>query len=81
MRTEECRIARRVADWKPQGKRSRGRPISTWKGGIGDSMLRRNLKNEEYFNRELRREKNYVFGLRKTTYSQKISYIYSGEFA
>jgi hypothetical protein len=54
---EDCRIARRVAEWNPQGKRSRGRPISTWKDGISESMQRRNLKDEEHFDRELRREK------------------------
>jgi hypothetical protein len=70
---DHCGSARRVAEWNPQGERSRNRPISTWKDGIGDSVQRRNLKNEEL------RRKNIVFGLRKAVRSQKISY--SGVFA
>jgi hypothetical protein len=34
MRMEDCRIARQVAEWNPQGKRRRDRPVSTWKDGI-----------------------------------------------
>jgi hypothetical protein len=46
---EDWRIARRVAEWNPQGKRSRGRPVSAWKYEIRNSMQSRNLKGEEYF--------------------------------
>jgi hypothetical protein len=53
MRMEECRIARQVAEWNPQRKSKRGRSVSTWKDGIRNSMQRRNLKVEEYFDREL----------------------------
>jgi hypothetical protein len=31
MRMEDCRIARHVAEWNPEGKRRRGRPVNTWK--------------------------------------------------
>jgi hypothetical protein len=65
--------ARQVAQWNLQGKRRCGRPVSTWKGEIRDSMQRRNLKDEEYSDRELWRKKNYVLGLRKTVYSLKNS--------
>jgi hypothetical protein len=54
---EDCRIARQVAEWNPQVKRRRGRPVNTWKDGIRDRIRRRNLKDEEYFNRELLRKK------------------------
>jgi hypothetical protein len=70
MRMDDCRTARQVADWNPQGKRRRGRPVNTWKDGIRDSMQRRNLKDEEYFDREIWRTK-IVFRLRKTVYSRK----------
>jgi hypothetical protein len=40
-----------------RGKRRRGRPVRPWKDGIRDSVERRNLKDEEYFDRELWREK------------------------
>jgi hypothetical protein len=32
---EDCRTARQVAHWNPQGKRRRGRPVKTWKIGLG----------------------------------------------
>jgi hypothetical protein len=54
MRMDDCRTARRVAHWNPQGKRRCGRPANTWNGGIS-SMQRRNLKDEECFDREIGR--------------------------
>jgi hypothetical protein len=48
---EDFRIARQVAEWNPQRKRRRGRPVNTWKDGIRDSIRRRNLKDEECFDR------------------------------
>jgi hypothetical protein len=44
MRMEDCRIARQVAEWNPQGKRRRGRAVDTWKEGIRDSMQSENLR-------------------------------------
>jgi hypothetical protein len=41
---EDCRTARQVAEWNPQGKRRRGRPVSTWKDGIRNNIQGRNLK-------------------------------------
>jgi hypothetical protein len=41
----------------PRGKGRRGRPDNTWKDGIRDSMQRKNLKDEEYSDRELWRKK------------------------
>jgi hypothetical protein len=54
-RTEDGKIVKQVAEWKPQGKRKRGRP--TWKDGIRESMRRRELKNEECMDRDLWRRK------------------------
>jgi hypothetical protein len=53
---EDCRIARQVAEWNPQGKMRRGKPVSIWKDQIRDSVQRRNLKDEECFDRELWRK-------------------------
>jgi hypothetical protein len=64
----DCRIARQVVEWNPQGKRRRGRPVNIWNDGIRDSMQRRNLRDEECFDRELWKK--------KTVYSQKNSDIY-----
>jgi hypothetical protein len=50
---EDCKIAIQVAEWNPQEKRWRGRLVSTWKYGIRGSTRRRNLKDEEYFDRGL----------------------------
>jgi hypothetical protein len=50
-----------------------GRPVSTRRDGIRDSMQSRNFKNKEYFDLELWREINYGLRLRKTAYSQKNS--------
>jgi hypothetical protein len=62
MQMEDCRIARQVAEWNPQGKRRHGRPVNTWRVGIRDSMQRGNLKDEEYFDRELWRKKIMSLG-------------------
>jgi hypothetical protein len=62
MRMDDCRTARQMADWNPQGKRRRGRPVNTWKDGIRDSMQRRNLKDEECFDREIWRTKIMSLG-------------------
>jgi hypothetical protein len=56
MRMEDCRIAKQVAEWNPQGKRRRGRPFNTWKGGIRDSMQKGNLNEEDCLDRELWRK-------------------------
>jgi hypothetical protein len=62
MRMEDCRIVGQVAEWNPQRKRRHGIPVNTWKDGIRDSMQRRNLKDEECFDREFWRKKIMSFG-------------------
>jgi hypothetical protein len=54
---EDCRIARQVAEWNPQGKRRCGRAVSIWKDGIRDKRHRRTLKVQECFVRGLWRGK------------------------
>jgi hypothetical protein len=76
MGMEDCKTARQVAGWNPQEKRRHGRPVNTGKDGVKDSIQRRNLKDEECFDRE-QWTKETVFGLRKTVYTQRTSYIYN----
>jgi hypothetical protein len=45
-RMEDGKIVKQVAEWKPQRKRKRGRPIKTWKDGMRESVKRRELKDE-----------------------------------
>jgi hypothetical protein len=61
-RREDCNIARKVAEWYPQGKSRRGRPVYTWKNGIRDNMQRRNLKDEECSDSEFWRKKIISLG-------------------
>jgi hypothetical protein len=76
MRMEDCRTARQVAEWNPQGKRRRGRLVSTWKDGIRKSLQKGNLKDGECFRLWALEEGNYVLGLRKTVFTGKFLYIY-----
>jgi hypothetical protein len=48
MRRQDYRIVREVAEWNPQGKVGAA-DQSAWKDGFRNSMQRRNLKDEEYF--------------------------------
>jgi hypothetical protein len=61
-RTEDGKTVEQVAEWKPQGKRKRGRQINTWKVGIRESMKRRELKDEECMDRDLWRRKIMSLG-------------------
>jgi hypothetical protein len=61
-RMEDGKIVNQVAEWKPQGKRKRGRPVNTWKDGIRESMKRREIKDEEFMNRDLWRRKIMSLG-------------------
>jgi abortive infection bacteriophage resistance protein len=55
-------VVKQVAEWNPQGKRKRGRPINTWKDGIRESMKRREIKDKEFMNRDLWRRKIMSLG-------------------
>jgi hypothetical protein len=57
---------------EPTGKRRLGRPVNTWKDGIRDCMQRKNLKDEEYFDRELWRENLMSLGSEKLCIHRKI---------
>jgi hypothetical protein len=61
-RMEDGKIVKQVAEWKPQGKRKRGRPVNTWKDGTRESMKRRELKYEECMDQDLWRRKIMSLG-------------------
>jgi hypothetical protein len=61
-RMKDGKIVKQVAEWKPQGKRKRGRPIDTRKDGIRESIKRRELKDEECMDRDLWRRKIMALG-------------------
>jgi hypothetical protein len=65
-----------LLDRLQDGTHRRGRPVNVRKNGNRDSMQRRKFKDKKCFDRELWREKNYVFGFRKIVHSQRNSYIY-----
>jgi hypothetical protein len=62
---EDGETVKQVAEWKPQGKRKRGRPVNTGKDGIRESMKRRELKDEECMDRDLWRRKIMCLGSEK----------------
>jgi hypothetical protein len=67
-----------------QGKRRRGRPVNTWKAEIRGQHAKRTPSRivSVFQSRALVQEKNHVFGLRKSVYSQKTSFnndIYIGK--
>jgi hypothetical protein len=66
---EDCKIARQVAEWNPQGKRRRDRPVSTWKDGIRDRMQRKE-KPSRMKNVSIERSggKKIGFALRKSVH-------------
>jgi hypothetical protein len=63
-RTMSCEWT--TAEWNPQGKRGRGRPLNTWKDGIRDSVTRRNIHGKSI---------NSVIELKTTIF--EIKYIYN----
>jgi hypothetical protein len=67
---EDCRIARQVAEWNPQGKRRCSRSVNVWKDGIR-ALCKEKISEIKNVSIESSRGKSYVFGLRKTVYSQK----------
>jgi hypothetical protein len=75
MRMEDCKIARQIAEWNPQGKRRCGRPVTTWKDGIRDIMQGRNVKDEGCFDCELWKKKIMPLDWGKLCIHQKIPLI------
>jgi hypothetical protein len=69
---EDCRTARRVAEWNPQGICRRDRPVNTWEDGIRDSMQSRILKDEDSFDREFWRNKLHLWVDENCVYTEKV---------
>jgi hypothetical protein len=78
---EDGKIVKQVAEWKPQGKRKRGRPINTWKDGIWESTKRRELKDEECMDRDLWRRKIMSLGLGKLYIHRKTPKIKKNKYS
>jgi hypothetical protein len=67
----------RLQNGTHRGKRRRGRPVSTGKDGIRDSMQRGDLKDEECFDCELWRKKIMSLGWGKLyTYRKNSIFLY-----
>lgn len=50
-RMEEDRWPQKILKWKPPQRRKRGRPRRTWIDGVKESMLARNLEEEDWRDR------------------------------
>ena len=50
-RMDRARLPKIVVNWKPEGRKQRGRPRRTWKDGIYTAMGERDLRMEEWNNR------------------------------
>jgi hypothetical protein len=46
-----------VLEWRPPGRRKRGRPKLTWAEGIRGMMAKKGLKEEDWADRNNRRRK------------------------
>ena len=56
-RMEEGRIPKEVLEWRPSGRRKRGRPKLTWPEGIRGMMGEKGLKEEDWADRNNWRRK------------------------
>ena len=56
-RMEEGRLPKEVLEWRPSGRRKRGRPKLTWVEGIRGMMGEKGLKEEDWADRNNWRRK------------------------
>ena len=63
-RMDPTRLPKIMIHWKPEGRKKRGRPRSTWKDGIYTAMNGRDLRMGEWNNR---RQWNMKVGRRRQT--------------
>ena len=62
---DPTRLPKIVINWKPEGRKKRGRPRRTWKEGIYTAMSERGLRMSEWNNR---RQWNILGGRRRQTF-------------
>jgi hypothetical protein len=56
-RMEEGRLPKMVLEWRPSGRRKRGRPKLTWAEGIRGRMAEKGLQEENWTDRDNWRRK------------------------
>jgi len=64
-RMDPTRLPKIMFNWKPEGRKKRGRPRRTWKDGIYTAMSERDLKVGEWNNRK---QWNVEVGRRRQTF-------------
>jgi hypothetical protein len=62
---DPTRLPKIMINWKPEGRKKRGRPRRTWKYGIRTAMSERDLRMGE---RNNRRQWNTEVGRRRQTF-------------
>jgi len=50
-RMDPTRLPKIMINWKPEGRKKRGRPLRTWKDGIYTTMNERDLQTGKWNNR------------------------------
>ena len=64
-RMDPIRLTRIMIYWKPEGRKQRGRPQRTWKGGIFAAMNERDVRMGEW---NIRRQWNMKVERRRQTF-------------
>jgi hypothetical protein len=64
-RMDPTRLPKIMINWKPEGRKKRGRPRRTWKDGIYTAISDRDLRMGEWNNR---RQWNKKVGRRRQTF-------------
>jgi hypothetical protein len=70
-RMDSTRLPKIIIQWKPEGRKKRGRPRRTWKDGIYTAMNERDLRMGEWNNR---RQWNMKVGRRRQTFENRAIY-------
>jgi hypothetical protein len=64
-RMDPTRLPKIMLNWKPEGRKKRGRPRRTWKDAINTAMSERDLRMGEWNNR---RQRNMEVGRHRQTF-------------
>lgn len=57
-RMDDSRIPKKIWDWVPRERRRRRRPARTWRDDEQEAMRERNLRDEDWWNRQLWKSKS-----------------------